>query len=217
MSKPGSGFCKFEPLSSTQKMIPLCGSNSLTFAASQSAWHWRRRQSIHCSRQKGYVHDNGIYYTNFIIPCRQLQYLRDEQHMKAPPNVVYAQLKYMWSTGAREESLNFLRQFSTSLARDLQMESKDHSQRSGVGKHKLEELSRLLARCYFKQGHWQVELKDDWGSVSVLVSVTPLTHQLVSGTSRIYYIHTSWQLTTIQTGTRPGTRGHWLTLRSLAI
>lgn len=86
--------------------------------------------------------------------------------MKAPPNVVYAQLKYMWASGAREDSLNFLRQFSASLARDLQSESGEHSQRGTVSKHKLDELSRLLARCYFKQGEWQVELKDDWGSVS---------------------------------------------------
>jgi serine/threonine-protein kinase mTOR len=86
--------------------------------------------------------------------------------MKAPPNVVYAQLKFMWASGAREDSLNFLRQFSGSLARDLQSEPSEHSQRAAVSKHKLDELSRLLARCYFKQGEWQVELKDDWGSVS---------------------------------------------------
>jgi FKBP12-rapamycin complex-associated protein len=86
--------------------------------------------------------------------------------MKAPPNVVYAQLKYMWANGAREESLNFLRQFSASLQRDLQSESSEHTQRSGVSKQKFAELSKLLARCYFKQGEWQVELKDDWGSVS---------------------------------------------------
>jgi FKBP12-rapamycin complex-associated protein len=110
--------------------------------------------------------------------------------MKAPPNVVYAQLKYMWSTGAREESLNFLRQFSASLARDLQVESKDHSQRSGVGKPKLDELSRLLARCYFKQGQWQVELKEDWGAVSALIPFPSLTHQLVSGMSKTYCIRT---------------------------
>jgi len=98
--------------------------------------------------------------------------------MKAPPNVVYAQLKYMWSTGAREESLNFLRPFSASLARYLQVEFKDHSQRSassGIGKLKLEELSRLLARCYFKQGQWQVELKEDWGAVSLSILVTHLS------------------------------------------
>lgn len=74
----------------------------------------------------------------------------------------------MWANGSHEESLSFLRQFSASLARDLQVETKEHSQRPGVTKHKLDELSRLLARCYFKQGQWQVELKEDWGAVSIL-------------------------------------------------
>lgn len=92
--------------------------------------------------------------------------MHEHQHMKAPPNVVYAQLKYMWATGAKEESLNFLRSFSASLARDLQAESSEHAQRSGVSKQKLAELSKLLARCYFKQGEWQVDLKEDWGTVS---------------------------------------------------
>lgn len=86
--------------------------------------------------------------------------------MKAPPNVVYAQLKFMWASGARDESLNFLRQFSGSLARDLQVESAEHPQRTPVSKNKLDELSRLLARCYFKQGEWQVEIREDWGSVN---------------------------------------------------
>lgn len=97
----------------------------------------------------------------------QLQHLRDDQHPKAPPNVVYAQLKYMWANGSREDSLSFLRQFSASLARDLQVETKELSARPGVSKHKLDELSSLLARCYFKQGQWQVELKEDWGAVSI--------------------------------------------------
>lgn len=88
--------------------------------------------------------------------------------MKAPPNVVYAQLKYMWATGAKEESLNFLRHFSANLAKDLQTESNEHAQRSGVSKQKLAELSKLLARCYFKQGSWQSELKGAWNSVSAL-------------------------------------------------
>lgn len=74
----------------------------------------------------------------------------------------------MWANGSREDSLIFLRQFSASLARDLQVETKENSQRPGVNKHKLDELSRLLARCYFKQGQWQVELKEDWGEVGLL-------------------------------------------------
>lgn len=74
----------------------------------------------------------------------------------------------MWATGAKEESLNFLRQFSASLSRDLQQES-EQNHRSVVSKHKLGELSKLLARCYFKQGEWQVALKDDWSSVCILI------------------------------------------------
>ena len=98
--------------------------------------------------------------------------MHDQQHTKAPPNVVYAQLKYMWATGAREESLNFLRQFSTSLSRDLQAETGETPLHSSVPKQKLSELSKLLARCYFKTGEWQVELADDWGSVSSLGSLS---------------------------------------------
>ncbi|KDQ52943.1 hypothetical protein JAAARDRAFT_61533 [Jaapia argillacea MUCL 33604] len=98
---------------------------------------------------------------------QQQHHSREHHHMKAPPDVVYAQLKYMWATGAREESLNFLRQFSASLSRDLQSEAGDRSQRPGVSKQTLEELSRLLARCYFKQGEWQVDLKEDWSTRNI--------------------------------------------------
>ena len=71
----------------------------------------------------------------------------------------------MWATGAKEDSLNFLRQFSASLARDVMQETNAQTQRPGVSKSKMAELSKLVARCYFKQGQWQVELNDDWSSV----------------------------------------------------
>jgi FKBP12-rapamycin complex-associated protein len=97
--------------------------------------------------------------------------------------VVYAQLKYTWANGAKEESLNFLRQFSSSLSRDLQAEVGESSSHSGIPKHKLSELSKLLARCYFKTGEWQVELADDWGSASIFGSffhftISDLIHTL---------------------------------------
>ena len=96
----------------------------------------------------------------------QDQRLHEQHHTKAPPNVVYAQLKFMWATGAKEESLNFLRHFSTSLARDVMQETNAQTQRpGGVSKSKMAELSKLVARCYYKQGEWQVALKDDWSSV----------------------------------------------------
>lgn len=87
------------------------------------------------------------------------------QHQKAPPNVVYAQLKYMWASGSKEESLNFLRSFATNLSRDLEAETTQRGQRLSVSKQKLDELARLLARCYFKQGEWQMELSDSWATV----------------------------------------------------
>ncbi|KAH9004515.1 atypical/PIKK/FRAP protein kinase [Lactarius hatsudake] len=93
--------------------------------------------------------------------------LSQERHQKAPPNVVYAQLKYMWASGSKEESLNFLRTFATSLSRDLETETTQRGQRSGVSKQKLDELARLLARCYFKQGEWQMELSDNWATRNV--------------------------------------------------
>jgi hypothetical protein len=87
--------------------------------------------------------------------------------------VVYAQLKYMWASGSREESLNFLRTFATNLSRDLEAETTQRGQRSSVSKQKLDELARLLARCYFKQGEWQMELSDSWATVRETRALVP--------------------------------------------
>lgn len=69
----------------------------------------------------------------------------------------------MWAAGTKRESLEFLRQFTASLSRDLDAET-DNNQ--PVPKQKMDELSRLLARCFYKQGEWQMAMKEDWGSVS---------------------------------------------------
>lgn len=90
--------------------------------------------------------------------------VRFYDHSKAPPNVVYAHLKYIWAKGSTEDSLNFLRQFSASLAADIARET-SVTQRPGVSKEKITELSKLVSRCYLKQGEWQVKLKDDWSQV----------------------------------------------------
>ena len=73
----------------------------------------------------------------------------------------------MWASGNKEDSLNFMQQFSTNLAKDIKVEGSDRAQRPSVPKQKLNELSRLLARCYFKLGQWQMELTDNWGTVRV--------------------------------------------------
>ncbi|KAJ6493204.1 phosphatidylinositol 3-kinase [Mycena sanguinolenta] len=97
---------------------------------------------------------------NSLLTPDRLQHLREYHHTKAPPNVVYAQLKFMWAQGAREGSLAELRQFTVSLAKDFQAER--DAQRAGLPKQRLNELSKLLARCYFKQGEWQVALDENW-------------------------------------------------------
>ncbi|KAF4593864.1 phosphatidylinositol kinase- protein kinase tor1 [Pleurotus pulmonarius] len=87
--------------------------------------------------------------------------------LQAPPEVVYAQVKYMWATGAREHSLEFVRQFATDLAQDIEHESSDSVPKSSVSKTRLDEYNKLLARCYFKQGQWQKELKEDWNQRNI--------------------------------------------------
>lgn len=76
----------------------------------------------------------------------------------------------MWATGAKDESLNFLRHFTSNLIRDVENEkSVIKQQRSTVSKQKIEELSKLVARCWYKQGAWQTELKDEWNKVNILL------------------------------------------------
>ena len=81
---------------------------------------------------------------------------------------------------------------------------------------KMEDLSRLLARCYFKQGQWQVALHKDWDTVrpviwDVMFQYRSKCHR---GLSRRFCMRTGWQLTTIRSGTKPGTHGLSPTSRS---
>ncbi|KAH8093828.1 FAT-domain-containing protein [Cristinia sonorae] len=113
---------------------------------------------------------------SLLSPDRLQQQYRDHTHTKAPPNVVYAHLKYMWAAGTKRESLEFLRQFTASLSRDLEAETNNSQP---VLRQKMDELSRLLARCFYKQGEWQMAMKEDWSSRNVkdiLQSYSLATH-----------------------------------------
>lgn len=96
--------------------------------------------------------------------------------VKAPPNVVYAQLKYMWATGAHADSLSFLRQFSDDVKRDLATEQ-ENSQRPGASKLRSKQLSDLLARCYFKLGYWQACELENWGAVSSVIELPSSSYE----------------------------------------
>ncbi|CAO1620602.1 unnamed protein product [Sympodiomycopsis kandeliae] len=85
---------------------------------------------------------------------------------KAPPQVIYAHLKFMWASGARLESLNYLRDFTLNLAEDLGLHGVDDRgnlvQPDWQASPRLAEYASLLARCYFKQGEWQAALNEEW-------------------------------------------------------
>ncbi|KAK7686283.1 hypothetical protein QCA50_010507 [Cerrena zonata] len=85
---------------------------------------------------------------------------------RAPPHVVYAHLKFMWAAGAQMESLEYLRNFTASLRQDLDSEAPEHLNNPAT-KQKMDELTHLLARCCYKQGEWQMSVKQEWNSRNI--------------------------------------------------
>lgn len=86
---------------------------------------------------------------------------------RAPPQVVYAQLKYMWAKGQQKEALRHLVDFTTRMSQDLGLNPNDlitqplPCEGPGIPKH-VEEYTKLLARCFLKQGEWQIALNSNW-------------------------------------------------------
>lgn len=86
---------------------------------------------------------------------------------RAPPQVVYAQLKYMWAKGLGKEALRHLVDFTTRMLQDLGLNPDDlitqpvPTDGPGVPKH-VDEYTKLLARCFLKQGEWQIVLNSSW-------------------------------------------------------
>lgn len=103
---------------------------------------------------------------------------------KASPHVVYAQLKYMWSRGQNAEALNHLVDFTSKLSRDLGLNENESITQPlpknipGISED-IEKFTKLLARCYLKQGEWKIALDDNWieqESSSILGSFLLATH-----------------------------------------
>ena len=71
----------------------------------------------------------------------------------------------MWANDFYGEALNYLCTFSECLVQNLPVESaKPESQKAS--RKWQETMSKLLARCYFKQGEWQYALKkSEWTDV----------------------------------------------------
>ncbi|KAK9241824.1 armadillo-type protein [Lipomyces tetrasporus] len=125
---------------------------------------------------------------------------------RAPPQVVYAQLKYMWATGNQKEALNHLCDFTSKMSQDLGLNTNDlmteplpselvvstsltnipmvngsgsvngssalvngngnvsAATASAATRTRNQEYTKLLARCFLKQGEWQIALHDSWRS-----------------------------------------------------
>lgn len=116
------------------------------------------------------------------------------------PEVTYAQLKYQWSTGKYQNSLQKLRDFTNNLSDVLQSQqailqaATARAQPNNLSepnatiqmshlkaqKAEIESTRKLLAKCYLKLGEWQTWLKHgDWKSDhvhDVLISYEAATH-----------------------------------------
>lgn len=88
------------------------------------------------------------------------------QSSEGPPTVIYAHLKYLWATGAREETLAFLKEFTGRIASEVGLSTDtDLTKFTDPKDGKLADATRLIARCYYKLGEWQTAMQPDWGSV----------------------------------------------------
>lgn len=108
-----------------------------------------------------------------------------ETRIVAPPEVTYARLKFNWATGRQRESLQLLREFTTSLTEDFVQFNNiiaSHPDRAAVNgvngfvdpnhvdlmglRDRIGDANnfrRLLAKSYLKQGEWQIALqRNDW-------------------------------------------------------
>ncbi|KAI9604455.1 hypothetical protein KEM48_000690 [Puccinia striiformis f. sp. tritici PST-130] len=86
---------------------------------------------------------------------------------RGPPLVIYSHIKYMWGSGAKQDSLMYLKDFTLRLSEDV------FDQRDQGGEQDFEQQirrvdhQRLLSRCHLKLGEWQSQLQEDWSSPAV--------------------------------------------------
>lgn len=86
---------------------------------------------------------------------------------KATPSVVYAQLKYLWACGSKQEALRYLIGFTSRMAHDLGLDPSNMiaqtvNKNATVSNVYIEDYTKLLARCFLKQGEWRIALQPNW-------------------------------------------------------
>lgn len=93
--------------------------------------------------------------------------LPGQQASKAPPQVVYAQLKYIWARGQKRDALNHLIDFTSKLSRDLGVNENEAINQplptaAPGATESIVKYTKLLARCYLKQGEWKTSINSSW-------------------------------------------------------
>ena len=86
---------------------------------------------------------------------------------KATPSVVYAQLKYLWACGSKQEALRYLIGFTSKMAHDLGLDPSNMiaqtvNSNATISSAYIEDYTKLLARCFLKQGEWRIALQSNW-------------------------------------------------------
>jgi len=106
-----------------------------------------------------------------------------------PPQVTYARLKFMWATGQQKEAIQHLFDFTDSLSHDLRVNMTNghtHGPQQTMAIAIDDEHTRLLARCYLKQGEWQVALNKGWHAES---RTSP---RILDSYQKATYFHKDW-------------------------
>ncbi|OLL26279.1 Phosphatidylinositol 3-kinase tor2 [Neolecta irregularis DAH-3] len=87
---------------------------------------------------------------------------------KAPSQVVYAHLKYLWATGRRDEAFSHLCDFTAKMSQNLGVsiiqDAPPYAAPAIISQRhpSSSDQTRLLARCYLKQGEWHIALTRNW-------------------------------------------------------
>jgi FKBP12-rapamycin complex-associated protein len=128
-----------------------------------------------------------------------------------PPQVAYARLKFNWATGNHHHALSFLKDFTAGLSEEHEqynatVQNGMHGDRvNGVNglemtgqdnlavRKKMAEsakYSKLLAKCYLRQGEWQIFLlRGDWMSEKAQEGVRDIleSYRLATEHNRTWY------------------------------
>lgn len=87
----------------------------------------------------------------------------------ASPQVMYAQLKYLWAEGKQSEALEHLVNLTAHIAKDVGYDPKNmitprsQYQAKNIDQKTISTYISMLSRCFLKQGDWRVVLEPEWG------------------------------------------------------